>query len=488
MPGDKALIVFISYARKDAAELAQQLRHHLTEAGHKPWLDTARIAGGAVWTTDIEQAIDTCDVALALLFPGSYQSDICRAEQLRALRKGKRVIPILTKAGTDIPLHLETKNYRDLTSSKSKRTQLGLLTKDLQNPKSGIRLDPAFQHTYVTAPPLPRNYLPRPDALEALRSALLTEEPGPGIALTALKGMGGIGKTVLAQALCYDEVVQQAFPDGVIWITAGKESADDLVTRLREVGKGLNDDLAGYDTQLGSINSYRTILKKKVALIVVDDVWNARDIEPFRADSPSSRLLFTTHDGEIANAVGAGQVVAGLLTPTQSRLLLAQWAKLRPEDLPPESADVIRETGHLPWRFPLLEPCFGTSRARTGHMCSGCSETLTSPDSGRSFLIILTQICFARFRSASTCSMSRHVTGILRWRFCSKICPPTRQSSRSCGMRTSTNVSQRPSSSSVSRSLNRIGKQRTSKARAFAFMTCNSITCARSIPIGSRSG
>jgi deoxyadenosine/deoxycytidine kinase len=34
--------------------------------------------------------------------------------------------------------------------------------------------------------------------------------------LTALEGMGGIGKTVLAQALFKDEVVRQAFPDGLV--------------------------------------------------------------------------------------------------------------------------------------------------------------------------------------------------------------------------------------------------------------------------------
>jgi NB-ARC domain len=50
--------------------------------------------------------------------------------------------------------------------------------------------------------------------------------------------MGGFGKTVLAQALCHDEVVQQAFPDGVIWITIGKESAFNAIPRMREVGQG----------------------------------------------------------------------------------------------------------------------------------------------------------------------------------------------------------------------------------------------------------
>src|SRR5258708_39196870 len=99
--------------------------------------------------------------------------------------------------------------------------------------------------TYVTAPPLPRNYVDRPNELASLRNRLVADGGGRSIALTALSGMGGIGKTVLAQALCHDEVIQQAFPDGIIWVTVGKESTYDLVTRMREVGKALNDDLAG---------------------------------------------------------------------------------------------------------------------------------------------------------------------------------------------------------------------------------------------------
>lgn len=133
MPRNKTVRVFISYARKDAADLARRILKHLAGAGLEPWQDTRRIDGGAVWTEDIEKAIDECDVALALLSPGSYRSDICRAEQLRALRKGKRVIPIVAIAGTDIPLHLETKNYRDLSCSNVDR--IDLLLQDIQNRK-----------------------------------------------------------------------------------------------------------------------------------------------------------------------------------------------------------------------------------------------------------------------------------------------------------------------------------------------------------------
>ena len=126
-------------------------------------------------------------------------------------------------------------------------------------------------------------------------------------------------------------MVQQAFPGGIIWITAGRESADELVTRLREVGKGLKDDLAGYDTNSAASIATATSCARKPRC---GRRWNAREIEPFRAESPRSRLLFTTRDGSIRDAVGAEQVIAGLLTPEQGGLLLAKWATLKPEDLP----------------------------------------------------------------------------------------------------------------------------------------------------------
>ena len=107
--------IFVSYARKDGAEPALRLQKDLTAAGFEVWIDTQRIEGGASWTVEIEEAIDRAKVVLALLTPGSYASEICRAEQLRSLRLDKCVIPLLAAPGSDIPLHFETKNYRDFT-------------------------------------------------------------------------------------------------------------------------------------------------------------------------------------------------------------------------------------------------------------------------------------------------------------------------------------------------------------------------------------
>src|SRR5712692_3501947 len=100
--------IFVSYARRDGAELALRLQKDLTAAGFDVWLDTQRIGGGASWTVEIEEAIGRAQVVLALLTPGSYSSGICRAEQLRSLRKGKCVIPVLAGYGAEVvPIHFE---------------------------------------------------------------------------------------------------------------------------------------------------------------------------------------------------------------------------------------------------------------------------------------------------------------------------------------------------------------------------------------------
>jgi WD40 repeat protein len=355
--------VFISYARKDGSDLAEQLQSDLAKEGFDAWLDIKTISGGATWTKRIEHALDEAEYVLALMTSGSYASEICRAEQLRALRKGKCVIPLMAQRGADVPLHLETKNYRDFSTESRYAHAFTKLLADLHT-RNGIPLKKEFQQTYVTAPPLPVNFVERPEALAALRDALITDDGGRHIALTALAGMGGIGKTVLAQALCHDEVVQQAFPDGVIWITVGKESTFDALTRMREVGKALGDDLSRYDNELGAKNQYRSTIRSKAALIVVDDIWRSSDLEPLRAESsPRSRLLFTTRDASIASAYGAHEHVADLLTVEQSLEVLARWSATEITKLPSIAAELVRECGRLPLALSMVGAMLRGKRA-----------------------------------------------------------------------------------------------------------------------------
>jgi WD40 repeat protein len=356
MARQKGISVFISYARKDGAQLAQRLQRDLAAKGFDAWLDTEDIVGGESWTVAIESAIDASDVVLALLTPASYRSEICRAEQLRSLRKGKCVIPVLAAPRSDIPLHLESKNYRDFASEPTYAKPFRDLLGDIER-RNGVALSEGYcstRVTYVTAPPMVANYVERPAAIRALRDTLFAADACPAIALTALEGMGGIGKTVLAQALCRDEVVQQAFPDGIVWITVGRERTHDLRTWIREIAKALGDDVNRYENDVASENQYRTMIANKAALIVIDDIWSKTDLDPFLAESARSRFLFTTRDASIARFSNAREYRVELLSEPQSRELLALWAGSAAAPLPPAADDIINECGKLPLAVSMV--------------------------------------------------------------------------------------------------------------------------------------
>jgi hypothetical protein len=356
MASSEPLRIFISYSRKDGAVLAQRLECDLAKQGFDAWLDTKRIGGGAVWSAEIEREIDTRQVTIALLSPGSYKSEICRAEQIRALDKGNRVIPVIAVKGADRPLYLYARQYRDFTEDTNYAERLGELLADIGGDATAILPDTyrKTRVTYLTAPPRVANYVERSEALRALRNSIFTEDHRQPIALTALAGMGGIGKTVLAKALTEDEVVLRAFPDGIVWITAGKERKRDFIEEMREVAKALGDDLSGYDTTLACENQYRTTIANKAALIVVDDVSSKADIEALLAESPRSRFLFTTRDASIGRFVSAHEHRVDLLDVAQSRELLASWANVPIGELPSAGDELITECGRLPLALSVV--------------------------------------------------------------------------------------------------------------------------------------
>jgi hypothetical protein len=362
MPPSEPDRIFISYARKDGASLAERLQADLAKEGFDAWLDTQRIGGGAVWSTEIEREIKTRQVMIALMSPGSYTSEICRAEQLLALDKGTRVIPVLAVEGADRPIYLYARQFRDFTNTDNANyaARLRELLADIRGDATAT-LPATYRKTrvtYLTAPPRVANYFERPGALTALRAtlhdSLFAEDHRQAIALTALAGMGGIGKTVLAKALTEDEVTQRAFPDGIIWITAVKDSKRDFIKEMRDIAQAIGVDLSSYDTPLACEKQYRITIANKAALIVVDDVWSKADIEPLLAESPRSRFLFTTRDASIAAAVGAREHVADLLDIAQSRELLASWANVPVAELPSVADDVIAECGRMPLALSVV--------------------------------------------------------------------------------------------------------------------------------------
>ena len=345
MPTAEKPRVFISYARRDGESWAHRIRSDLTKAGVDVWLDTTRIGGGASWSKEIEDGLAQCDVVVAVLTPGAFLSEMCRSEQIAALEQGKSVIPVIPLNSVPIPIYLKSRMWRRYPE------QLADLLADLDAPRSLAYEDVRAPIVYDTVPNLPQNHLPRPDAVAKLRDMVFTEGDGANIAVTAVAGMGGIGKTVLVTALCRDPVVRRAFPDGIAWITVGRESRLDIVERMREVARALGDNDAlrdgQYEGELACRNRYQTILRDKAALVVIDDVWDLADLDPLLVEAPRSRFVFTTRDSSLADAKAAREYQADLLTEGEARHLLARWVDLPEEALPTEAERIIVECGRL---------------------------------------------------------------------------------------------------------------------------------------------
>jgi TIR domain/NB-ARC domain len=238
--------VFLSYARKDAAALAGRLRHDLTASGLDVWLDTVALEGGQSWTQEIERTLDRADAVVTLMTAASYLSDICRAEHLRALRKGRRVVPVLAEAGTDRQLYFEHLSYVDFSAAAAYPESLAGLLRAIFATQPVPLVPAPLLRTRMTVPPLPLNFVARPAAEAAIRSLLLTDADDRPV--TGIRGMPGNGKTVLAQAVCVDDLKQAAFPDGIAWVRIGRRPGD-LASRVRAIGTALGDDSRWYATR-----------------------------------------------------------------------------------------------------------------------------------------------------------------------------------------------------------------------------------------------
>jgi hypothetical protein len=74
------------------------------------------------------------------------------------------------------------------------------------------------------APPLPTYYVDRPEYSQDLKTRLLTESNDVRtLVVTAIHGLGSVGKSTLATALAHDKEVKTHFCDGILWATLGQQ-------------------------------------------------------------------------------------------------------------------------------------------------------------------------------------------------------------------------------------------------------------------------
>ena len=204
-------------------------------------------------------------------------------------------------------------------------------------------------------PPLPNGHITREVAQDALRKALLGSRVTVGVvSATTLHGMGGLGKTVLARAICDDPLVQAAFPGGVLWSTVGQQP--DIARLQREWIHALGGDItAAIDPETGRAELER-LIGDRAMLLVLDDVWRTSDARVLMLTCPRCRTLITTRDAD--QTPGAALVALELMRREECRMLLHDATRGRVTDLTTLDA-ITQRLGSLPLALQIIGALLG---------------------------------------------------------------------------------------------------------------------------------
>jgi WD40 repeat protein len=303
--------VFLSYARADGEPFATQLRQRL-EAEHIPlWQDRVGLEGGKDWWLQITEALEKVEFMVLVMTPAAMRSETVRKEWRYARQQGVCVYPVkgvLDLDFTSLPHWMRSAHFYDPDHEWQK------LVNDL-NTRCQLARVPFMVED------LPPDYVPRAQEFEALIVRMLDQRREEPVAITAaLRGAGGYGKTTMAKALCHDERVQQAFDDGILWVTLG-ENPGNLVGKVEDLIYTLSRERPGFSGIDAATAHLAELLAERDILLVVDDVWDGTHLKPFLQGGTRCARLVTTRNEDVLPANAQGLMVDAMYPDEAVQLL-----------------------------------------------------------------------------------------------------------------------------------------------------------------------
>jgi tetratricopeptide (TPR) repeat protein len=218
--------------------------------------------------------------------------------------------------------------------------------------QSGERRRVAF----LAPPQPPYQLIGRADMLGDLKEKLIAKK---SLALSALRGLPGVGKTALAVALAYDPEVLSHFSDGVLWAGLGRDASEaDVLSRLSLWGTALDIPPSEMEKLLdikARQERIQAAIGQRSMLLVIDDVWEIGLAWQLKVGGPNCAYLLTTRLPEVATRyAGEGMMVVQELDEENGLRLLNRLAPLAVAAEPEEARKLVQAVGGLPLALTLM--------------------------------------------------------------------------------------------------------------------------------------
>jgi hypothetical protein len=170
--------------------------------------------------------------------------------------------------------------------------------------------------------------------------------------VSAVFGLGGIGKSTLAAAVTQSRRVPERFADGVLWVTLGQKP--EVQALLGQWIRDLGDHEFRAVDESAALGRLRQLLQDRAVLLVVDDGWDSEHVKPFRVGGPRCRLLVTTRKPRIADELHAISHELDVLSSEQSvQLLVSRLQRPLRQDEKAPARRLAEAVGYLPLALEL---------------------------------------------------------------------------------------------------------------------------------------
>jgi hypothetical protein len=186
------------------------------------------------------------------------------------------------------------------------------------------------------APPVRPGFVGRTGEIEQIKEllgvtpagAVVSTGTSPPTRAVAIVGLGGIGKTALARAVCHDDEVIDKFDDGIVWMSLGSEA--DLLNAAVAVLSAFGEEVSGIMHIDEAERRIAAHLSSKRCLVIVDAVFDVAHLRLISSIGPQARAIVTTRTLDIATAADATPLALAPLSTADARSLIGRHG-LSPE-------------------------------------------------------------------------------------------------------------------------------------------------------------